>query len=194
MRKQQRPAPGAIFSRARRPSLGRLPPPARLPASTRPQWRRSRHLSEAGRGDTTGGDDCRRPPPAPPRNRTTHDRSRLGAAVPHRCTGRRGAAGHTPRQRKRSLMALSEAVRAGAEVGGAVVRQVGDRGAAIRHPVAEGPPALVGDLQGEQGEAGDLDFAGFQRAKPPCTPELCWRDGKVRRGHETAQHGFGVSL
>ena len=98
------------------------------------------------------------------------------------------------RQGERVLVHLAEARRTGAQARRPVIGQVGDRHVAVADPVAEGAPALVGDLAGHHGEALDLLHPGFDGAEPPGAPQLARRDRKMRGRHRPTEHFLGVSL
>ena len=98
-------------------------------------------------------------------------------------------------QSERRLVVLPQPVGAGAEGGGTVVREIGDRGAGVGDAEAEGASPLVRDLQGEDGEALDgARRARLEPREPPRPAQLGRRDREVRRGHDAAQDLLGVTL
>ena len=105
----------------------------------------------------------------------------LRAAAGSRVRARRrcGRARAQPRGTRRSHRSPAS------ESGGAVVGHVGERGVPVADPVAEGPPALVGDLAGEHRRTPRAGSPGSMVANVHVAAQLAGLDREVAAGTST---------
>ena len=75
-----------------------------------------------------------------------------------------------------------------------MVGEIGDARPPVRDPVAEGPPALVRDLEREDGEGSDLCLARLHAVEGPRAGKTGGRYREVRWGHEPPEDALGVTL